>query len=146
MPVLDRDKYPGPWSIEKGGYILCDYDNPDILILATGSEVSLSIEVKNILTEYTIKIVNMACWELFEEQDAQYKDEVLKSTPDTLMVSLEAGITDGWQKYTGRNGLNIGINTFGESAPGKDVADYFGLTANKVCKTIKNKIKQIDEK
>ena len=88
----------------------------------------------------------MACWELFEEQDAQYKDEVLKSTPDTLMVSLEAGITDGWQKYTGRNGLNIGINTFGESAPGKDVANHFGLTANKVCKTIKNKIKQIDEK
>ena len=74
----------------------------------------------------------MPCWELFEEQDKNYYDNVLACNDGTLIVSIEAGITNGWQKYTGRNGLNIGIDRFGESAPGKDVADFVGLTTNKI--------------
>ena len=142
-----RDKYEAYDMIYYGGYIISDCDGkPDVLIFATGSEVWISLEAKDRLSnKYKVKIVNMACWELFEEQKKDYKQSVLSCSENTLLVSVEAGITDGWQKYTGRYGLNIGINTFGESAPGKDVADYFGLTANKVCKTIKNKIKQIDE-
>ena len=71
-----------------------------------------------------------------------FKKHILKCRKDTLLVSIEAGITDGWQKYTGRNGLNIGINTFGESAPGKDVANHFGLNPEKVCDVIINKLKE----
>ena len=140
LPVFDRSVYPPASSIEKGGYIMCDEENPDILIFSTGSEVSLALDVKNMLKDYKVKIVNLACWELFEEQNDDYKKEVLKSSSKTLLVSIEAGITDGWQKFTGRNGLNIGINTFGESAPGKKVAEHFGLTAKQVYQTIKNRM------
>ena len=72
-----------------------------------------------------------------------YKNEVLKSKDSTLIVSIEAGITDGWQKYTGRNGLNIGINTFGESAPGAEVANHFGLTVDNLYNQI---IKRLESK
>ena len=74
----------------------------------------------------------MFCWEIFEEQSAEYKKNVLMATDKALLVSIEAGITDGWQKYTGRDGLNIGINTFGESAPGVEVAQHFGITTDSI--------------
>ena len=78
----------------------------------------------------------MPCWELFDEQEEIYKNQVLSCNKDTLLVSLEAGVTTGWEKYTGRNGLNLGINTFGESAPGVDVANHFGLVPQKVSQAI----------
>ena len=132
IPVLDRNKYPCSKNIEKGAYVLVDSSNPDIVIFATGSEVWVALEVADLLSDYSVKVVNMACWELFEEQNSEYKTQVLNSKNDSLMVSIEAGITDGWQKYTGRNGLNIGIDTFGESAPGAEVADHFGITPKKI--------------
>ena len=115
----------------------------DILIFATGSEVWVALDVKKQLPDLNIKVVNLGCWKLFEEQDEKYKQDVLSCNDAALLVSLEAGITSGWQKYTGRNGLNIGIDTFGESAPGNDVADHFGLTPDKVKKTIMNKLEEI---
>ena len=142
LPVLDRNKYPDSSNIEKGGYVLLDNDNPDIMILATGSEVWVALEVAEKLNDYNVKVVNLACWELFDEQEETYKNEVLKSKDSTLIVSIEAGITDGWQKYTGRKGLNIGINTFGESAPGSDVADHFGLTPEKIYHKILKRAKK----
>ena len=90
-----------------------------------------------LIDKYSVKVVNMFCWELFDEQDEEYKKEVLSVKRDGLLVSVEAGITDGWQKFTGRNGLNIGINTFGESAPGIDVANHFGITPKKITKKIR---------
>ena len=140
LPVFDRSVYPVASSIEKGGYVMCDHDNPDIMILATGSEVWIALEVAKMLSDLNIKVVNLACWELFEDQDSSYKENVLKCTNNTLIVSVEAGITDGWQKYTGRNGLNIGINTFGESAPGKVVAEHFKLTPEGVVYKIKHRM------
>jgi len=142
LPVLDRNIYPSASEIEKGAYILRDSDNPDALIIATGSEIHIALELADKL-EQNIKVVNMACWELFEEQDKNYYDNVLACNDNTLIVSIEAGITNGWQKYTGRNGLNIGIDNFGESAPGKDVADFVGLTTNKILPKIKQRL---DEK
>ena len=68
--------------------------------------------------------------------------DILRCTNETLIVSIEAGITNGWQKYTGRQGLNIGINTFGESAPGKDVAEHFGLTPKNIHTKIINRLKE----
>ena len=140
LPVFDRDVYPAPCSIEKGGYVMCDPDNPDIMILATGSEVWIALEVEKMLSNLNVKVVNLACWELFEDQDSSYKENVLKCSDNTLIVSVEAGITDGWQKYTGRNGRNIGINTFGESAPGKVVAEHFKLTPEGVADKIKHRM------
>jgi len=143
LPVLDRSLFADAANIEKGGYIISDCSNADVLIFATGSEVWVALDVKKQLPDLNIKVVNLGCWELFEEQDEKYKRDVLSCADAALLVSLEAGITSGWQKYTGRNGLNIGIDTFGESAPGNDVADHFGLTPDKVKKTIMNKLEEI---
>lgn len=142
IPVLDREKYAHYDNIYRGGYVISDTKNsPDIMIFSSGSEVWVSLEAKDMLSEkYNVKVVNMACWELFEEQDESYKKEVLSCNDNTLLVSVEAGITNGWQKYTGRFGLNIGINTYGESAPGKEVAEHFGLTSESIYKKIINKL------
>lgn len=142
LPVLNRDIYPDASNVEKGGYIISNCDNPDVMILATGSEVWVALDVKDKLSDFNVKVVNLACWELFDEQSADYKNKVLGCSNSTLIVSVEAGITSGWQKYTGRNGLNIGIDTFGESAPGKEVADHFGLSPDRVFETIANKLKE----
>ena len=143
LPVLDRNKYASYENVYKGGYIISDCaEDPDIIIFATGSEVWISLEAKEKLSEkYNVKVINMFCWELFEEQSDEYKNKVLSATNNTLLVSVEAGITDGWQKYTGRNGLNIGINTFGESAPGAEVAEHFGITTKNIYNKIIERLK-----
>ena len=141
VPVLDRNVYPCYTNFDKGAYIMVDCDNPDIVIFATGSEVWVALDAQKMLSEkYNVKVVNMTCWELFLEQDQKYIDDVLKVSESTLHVSIEAGITSGWEKFTGRNGLNIGIDTFGESAPGTDVANHFGIVPDKVYKKIIEKI------
>ena len=134
VPVFDREKYPDVSNVEKGGYIMSDSDSPDVMIFATGSEVWVSLDAKDMLVKkgYNVKVINLGCWELFEEQSDEYKSKVLKCNDDTLLVSIEAGITNGWQKFTGRNGLNIGINTFGESGPGDQVAKHFGIVPDEV--------------
>ena len=146
VPVLDRDIYPGSCSLHQGGYIISDSENVDIMIFATGSEVWVALESKDLLTKkgYGVKIVNLGCWKLFEEQSKEYKNSVLTCDDDTLLVSIEAGITNGWQKYTGRNGLNIGIDTFGESGPGADVAAHFGITPINLYNQIINKLENKD--
>ena len=130
VPVFDRNVYPIADNFAKGGYIMIDSENPEIMIFATGSEVWVALDAAKKLTDdgYKVKVVNLSCWELFEEQSEDYKNNILKSNDNTLMVSIEAGITDGWQKYTGRYGLNLGIDSFGESGPGTEVAEHFGIT------------------
>jgi len=142
LPVLDRDKYASHENVYNGGYVISDCDTEaDVLIFATGSEVWIALEAKERLTDkYNVKVVNMFCWEIFEEQGSDYKSNVLCSKNDALLVSVEAGITDGWQKYTGRYGLNIGINTFGESAPGSEVAKHFGITTDNVYNKITERL------
>ena len=83
----------------------------------------------------------MFCWKIFDEQSEDYKRTIYGDS-SSLLVSIEAGITQGWQKFTGIDGLNIGINTFGESAPGRDVAVHFGL----ICEPVVNKILEKLEK
>jgi len=140
LPVLDRDNYNSEEEIRKGGYIIkqCDGD-PDIVIISTGSEVWVAIEVSEILSEYRVRVINLACWELFEEQGESYKEQVLGSAI-CLRVSIEAGITMGWERYTGINGLNVGIDSFGKSAPGSEVAKYFDLEPEKIASLIKEKL------
>ena len=141
VPVIDRNEYAHFSNIEKGGYIISDDNNPDVIIFATGSEVWVALEVKRLLSDkYNVKVVNLCCWELFEEQDDSYKESVLKCDSKALHVSIESGITDGWQKFTGRYGLNIGINSFGESGPGADIAEHFGITPNNIYDKIVKKL------
>ena len=136
LPVLDREKYPSADEFRKGAYIISDsIGDPDISIFASGSEVPLVLEVKDSLKDkMNIRVVNFGCWELFDMQSEEYKSKILYNS--SFKVSVEAGVTQGWQKYTGNRALNIGIDRFGESAPGKDVAKHLGIDAI----SVKNKI------
>mgnify|MGYP001455364950 CR=1 FL=1 len=123
-------------NVAKGAYTLIDTKgSPEIIILATGSEVSLAIEVAKKLDGKKVRVVSMPCWETFDKQTDEYKKEVI---PDrgSLKISIEAGITNGWEKYIGINGLAIGINHFGSSAPAGDLAHEFGFTADQIADKI----------
>jgi len=147
LPVLDRSIYPPAEEFRKGAYILSDYDSESqkLSIFASGSEVSLALDVKAALKDqFNIRVVNFGCWELFDMQSEDYKLNIIHDS--SFKISIEAGITQGWEKYTGNsisNSLNIGINTFGESAPGKDVAEHFGLTSEIITNTILNKLEKV---
>jgi len=146
LPVLDRNKYVHFDNFEKGAYVISDYDreNPEISIFASGSEVSLSIDIKEKLKDqFNIRVVNFGCWELFDMQSKDYIDSIIHDS--SFKVSIEAGITQGWEKYTGNcrlNSLNIGINDYGESAPGEEVASHFGLTAESISNMIVERYKK----
>jgi transketolase len=126
----------------KGGYRLKAADNiRKVVLIATGSEVSLALDVAKALEANGAgtDVISMPCTELFDEQDAAYRADLLPR--DSLMVSIEAGVTLGWERYTGRDGLNIGIDRFGASAPAEALYDYFGLTVAKIVPQIMSKLK-----
>ena len=141
LPVIDRNECADYAEFERGGYIISDSESsPDITIIATGSEVSLALDAKRELSEFNIRVVNLGCWELFEEQTEDYKKTVIDD--NSYLVSVEAGITTGWQKYTGKNGLNIGIDRYGESAPGKVVAEHLGMSVQNIVDQIRKNFKK----
>ncbi len=124
-----------------GAYeVLRTNDNINVTILATGSETSLAIEVGHKLATDGIysKIVSMPCHELFDKQSEGYKSKILAET--SLIVSIEASETEYWKKYTGRNGLNFGINDFGKSAPYKKIYEHFELDVESIAKKIRAKL------
>ena len=129
-------------GVSKGAYSVMDCENPELVFLATGSEVSLAIEVAKSMNDKRIRIVSMPCWEIFEGQSDEYKISLI---PDrgAMKISMEAGITHGWEKYIGPNGLSIGINHFGASAPGKNLAQEFGFTAEQVEVKIRDHLKEL---
>ena len=129
-------------GVSKGAYSVMDCENPELVFLATGSEVSLAINVAKSMNDKRIRIVSMPCWEIFERQSDEYKTSLI---PDrgAMKISMEAGIVDGWEKYIGPNGLSIGINHFGASAPGKDLAEEFGFTAEQVEVKIRDHLKEL---
>ena len=118
--------------IERGGYILKDCEGtPDAIIIGTGSEVSLAMEAAAAITDKKVRVVSMPSTNTFDKQDAAYKESVLPASV-TARVAVEAGVTDFWAKYIGLNGKAVGINTFGESAPIKDLYKLFGITTEAV--------------
>jgi len=129
-------------GVSKGAYSVMDCENPELVFLATGSEVSLAINVAKSMNDKRIRIVSMPCWEIFERQSDEYKTSLI---PDrgAMKISMEAGIVDGWEKYIGPNGLSIGINHFGASAPGKNLAEEFGFTAEQVEVKIRDYLKEL---
>ena len=127
-------------AIAKGGYILRDCEGtPDAIIIATGSEVELAIDAAQVeaLADRKIRVVSMPCTSVFDRQSVEYRESVLPASV-TARVAVEAAVSDGWYKYVGLNGAVIGINTFGESAPAKELFAYFGFTVNKVVEAVNN--------
>jgi transketolase len=135
MPTLDRSKYAAASGVAKGAYVLADAPGgkPDVILMGTGSELSLCVEAYEKLKGEGInaRVVSMPSWELFEKQDAAYKDSVLPPNV-TARVSVEMAATFGWERYTGSKGRNLGMHRFGASAPLKDLLKYFGFTVDKV--------------
>lgn len=141
IPVIDRSKFNSASELKRGAYILADSSSgrPEILLIATGSEVHLALEVYEKLRAegFGVRVVNMPSWEIFERQTEDYHSEVFP--PDiTTRVSIEAGTTHGWHKYVGLEGEAIGIDHFGASAPGKIVLKEFGFTSEDLLNKIKN--------
>jgi transketolase len=137
LPTLDRSKYAPASGVAKGAYILADSPGgkPDVILLGTGSEVSLCVDAYEKLKADGVKarVVSMPSWEIFEKQDESYKESVLPSDV-TARVSVEMAATLGWARYTGLKGRNVGMHRFGASAPLKDLLKYFGFTVETVVK------------
>src|ERR1700681_2624732 len=136
LPTLDRSKYAAASGVAKGAYVLADAGSkPEVILLGTGSELSLCVEAYEKLKADGVKarVVSMPSWEIFEQQDAAYKESVLPSDV-TARVSVEMASTLGWERYTGLKGRNVGRHRFGASAPLKNLLKYFGFTVDTVVK------------
>jgi transketolase len=135
VPTLDRSKYAPASGVAKGAYVLADAPGgkPELILMASGSEVSLCVAAFEKLTAGGVKVrvVSMPSWELFERQDAAYKESVLPANV-TARVSVEMASTFGWERYVGPKGKIIGMRTFGASAPLKDVLKKFGFELDNV--------------
>jgi transketolase len=135
IPTFDRTKYGAASGTAKGAYVLADAPGgkPDVILLGTGSEVSLCVEAYEKLKAEGIRarVVSMPSWDIFEQQDAAYKESVLPSSV-TARVSVEMAATFGWERYVGLRGRKIGMHRFGASAPLKDLLKFFGFTADAV--------------
>ncbi|HLY00974.1 MAG TPA: transketolase [Candidatus Cybelea sp.] len=137
--VLTRQKVPflgaRDAAVSRGAYVLSEAGggDPDLVLIATGSEVSLAVDAKKILEGkgVRVRVVSMPCWELFDAQPQSYRDEVLHPWI-TARMSIEAGATLGWSKYVGDRGFAFGIDHFGASAPAADIARSFGFTPENV--------------
>jgi transketolase len=135
MPTFDRAKYAPALGLAKGAYVLADAPGgmPDVILMASGSEVSLCVEAYEKLNGAGIKarVVSMPSWELFERQDTAYKESVLPASV-SARVSVEMASVFGWERYIGSKGKAIGMRSFGASAPLKDLLKKFGFGVDNV--------------
>ncbi|MBS1744927.1 MAG: transketolase [Bacteroidetes bacterium] len=133
LPILDQTKYANARGLEKGAYVLSDAENYSVILIATGSEVSLALKAQEALQQENIaaRVVSMPSWELFEKQDEAYKESVLPKTK-RKRLSVEAGSSLGWHKYVTDEGDVVAIDRFGESAPGDEVMKEFGFSVENV--------------
>ena len=139
LPHQDRDAGQIA-AIAKGGYVLADCDGtPDIILIATGSEVALATSAAEVLAGEGIKarVVSMPCTDLFDAEDAAYRESVLPNAV-TARVAIEAGVTDGWWRYVGSQGRVVGLDRFGESAPAEELFRHFGFSTENVVAVAKD--------
>ncbi|MCH6583291.1 MAG: transketolase [Proteobacteria bacterium] len=144
LPTLDRTKYTAAAGVAKGAYVLADADDrkPEVVLMASGSEVSLCVDAyEQLKTEgIKVRVVSMPSWELFERQSQEYRDSVVP--PDVrARVSVEQASTLGWERYVGSTGQSIGMRTFGASAPLKELQKKFGFTPENVVAAAKAQLK-----
>ena len=127
-------------QIARGGYVLFDVASPQAIIIATGSEVSLAVSAQKLLAEsgITVSVVSMPCTNVFDRQDAAYRESILPK--GVKRVAVEAGVTDYWRKYVGLDGAVVGLDRFGESAPAGELFKFFGITAEAVAEAVKRVI------
>jgi len=135
MPTLDRTKFAPASGVSKGAYVLSEAPGgkPELILIGTGSELSLCVDAAEKLTQEGVKVrvVSMPSWELFEKQDRAYRDSVFP--PNVVArVSVEMGATLGWDRYVGPKGEMVGMHSFGASAPLKDLLKKFGFTSDAV--------------
>lgn len=137
VPTLDRKQYASAEGLRRGAYILADAPKgkPAIILIATGSEVSLIVAAKKKLQiqKIPVRLVSMPSWELFAAQSQQYRDSVLPPSI-TVRLGVEAGVAQGWERYIGDGGDMISVEDFGASAPGPIVMQHYGLNIENVCK------------
>ncbi|HEX9155638.1 MAG TPA: transketolase, partial [Nitrospira sp.] len=146
LPTLDRKKYAPASGVARGAYVLADASqgNPEIILIASGSEVSLAVEAHEQLTSEGIRsrVVSMPSWEIFEHQTQEYQDHVLP--PDVrARIAVEQASSFGWERYIGRPGRVIGMKTFGTSAPLKELQKKFGFEPDKVATAAKELLGRI---
>jgi transketolase len=149
--ILTRQKLPHQLrskdqvqDISKGGYVLSDCNGiPDIILIATGSEVGITMEASRTLTEegINVRVVSMPCTNLFDQQEKAYMQSVLP-IECSCRLAVEAGVTDGWWRYVGSSGAVLGIDRFGLSAPAEELFEYFGFTAGNIVGKAKSLIKR----
>lgn len=143
IPTLDRTRYAPASGLAKGAYILADAEDgkPEVLLLASGSEVSLCVDAYEELKKQGIhaRVVSMPSWGLFERQSQEYRDRVLPPEV-TARVSVEQATTFGWSKYVGSSGTSIGIDAYGASAPYKDLLQHFGFAVDRVMTAAKQQL------
>src|SRR5256884_4881380 len=140
LPTLDRNKYAPASGVARGAYVLADASggNPAVILIASGSEVSLAVEAHEKLVADGIRsrVVSMPSWDLFEHQTQEYQDKVLPPQV-TARVAVEQASTFGWERYVGRAGRIIGMKTFGASAPLKALQRKFGFEPERVTEIAK---------
>jgi transketolase len=137
LPCLERSKDQID-AIRKGAYVLSDAGGtPDAIVIATGSEVEIALDAAKQLNAKgkKVRVVSMPSVDVFEAQDETYQESVLPAAV-RARVAIEAGVTDYWRKYVGLDGKVVGIDRFGESAPGPKLYEYFGITADNVVKAV----------
>ena len=135
LPPIDRDQHAGAEGLHRGAYVLAEAAGGParLLLIATGSEVWVALAARDRLQADGIptRVVSMPCWELFEEQDQAYRDQVLPPAV-RARVAVEAAATFGWSRWVGEQGEVVGIDHFGASAPGELVLEQFGFTPDNV--------------
>eukprot|EP01133_Synstelium_polycarpum_P006494 gene6494-7523_t len=142
LPTLDRTKYAAASGTSRGAYVLAGADKPQVILMATGSEVSLAVEAyEQLKTEgVAAQVVSMPSWELFEEQDQAYRDSVLPPAVKARLVVEQAGPL-GWDRYVGQTGAKVVMNSFGASAPLSKLQAKFGFTLDNVVKLAKEQVR-----
>lgn len=144
LPNIDQTKYAPASNVAKGAYVLSDAEGtPDVILIGTGSELQWAFGAQEELKKEGIKarVVSMPSFELFNQQDQSYKDNVLPPSV-TKRVAIEAGVTQAWYKYVGFDGAVIGLDRFGESGPGDEVMKHFGFTTENVVKVAKGLLRK----
>jgi transketolase len=133
VPVIDRKKFAAADGLRRGAYVLADAESPRLILMATGSEVALALEAWQKLQEEGVaaRVVSMPCWELFEEQPREYRDEVLLQSV-SARLAVEAGVRQGWDRYVGPQGDVICLDRFGASAPGDAALKNLGFNVDNV--------------
>jgi len=147
LPVIDRTKYAAAEGLHRGAYVIWQLNNhePDVIFIATGSEVQLALEAGQTLASegHHVRVVSMPSWELFDRQPKEYRDSVLPPNV-RARVSVEAGVKIGWEHYVGSEGRIIGLDHFGASAPGEVLFEKFGFTPEHVAATARELLMKRD--